>query len=66
MMWGGAQWVLATLLVVATVLPILVKVSGLADALATTRPGSWGVRFAVNTINRIGLVVVLWWGGFWS
>jgi len=64
-MWGGAQWVLATMFVVTTVVPILAKASGITEAIERL-PSSWGGRFSATLLVRIGLILILWWGGFWS
>lgn len=60
--WGGAQWVLATLMIIATVVPIAVRAAGLSRRSNTDFVAWYTSEFA----TRIALVAILWWGGFWS
>lgn len=60
--WGGAQWVLATLLSVQAVLPFMVRFAGIGDK---PLPEWLGAQLArLTTLG--GLVAILMWGGFWG
>ena len=58
--WGGAQWVLATLLAVSVFLPVSMKCAGFS------KRADWGTWYASALVSRLGLIAILWWGGFWS
>ncbi len=65
--WGGAQWVLATIFVLITVMPPLIRQVWLRQGAKPARStveywGDWAGMLMV----RLGLVVMLYWGGFWS
>lgn len=60
--WGGAQWVLATWMVVILLFPVSCRVAGFAS-----RSGrDWGLWYATKVIDTVVLTAVLAWGGFWS
>jgi hypothetical protein len=58
--WGGAQWVLATLMIMATLLPIGAKCAGIS------KRDDWLYWYVGQVLVRLGLVGILAWGGFWS
>lgn len=65
--WGGAQWVLATLLVVMTIAPPVLR-KGLAlngVTLKMTWTQYWGEHLG-RVATYVVLTLILWWGGFWS
>ncbi|MBP1179987.1 hypothetical protein JOE48_001951 [Methylobacterium sp. PvR107] len=60
--WGGAQWVLATVLMLATLAPIAVRAAGLSRKSSR----EWGGWYAGQLLGRAALIAVLAWGGFWN
>lgn len=60
--WGGAQWVLATLMALAVVLPIPFCIFGLG---LKTR-AEWWAWYGSKVGEVIGLTLLLAWGGFWT
>jgi hypothetical protein len=54
--WGGAQWVMAGLIVLDIILAIVMD----------GRPRSPTWSGTSSLLNVIMLVTILWWGGFWS
>ena len=53
--WGGAQWVLVTLLVLGLVMPLANNGSKMTGI-------DWGARALIYA----WLVAILAWGGFWA
>ena len=61
--WGGAQWVLATWMIVGLLCPPLVRGARLHDARDTT---SWQGFYASKVLDCCVLALILLWGGFWN
>lgn len=60
--WGGAQWVLATLMVVGAVLPMPFRMAGLSKKSAV----DWAGWYIGSLLEKVSLAALLWWGGFWG
>lgn len=64
--WQGAQWVLATIMVMMTVCPPVIRWALMQRdpaRPATTWPKYWGM-WTGDLITRAALVAILIWGGF--
>lgn len=63
--WQGAQWVLATILAASVILPPIVRYGAIMNGYVPKNdwPDFLGRRLA-DLIVKIGLVLILIWGGF--
>ena len=65
--WGGAQWVVVTIMIIQTLLPIGARIVGLQ---VPGKERDTGVVFFGRQVGgliwRIGAVLILGWGGFWA
>ena len=61
--WGGAQWVLATWMVIFSVLPTMLRI---AKPNPETSRMEWCGAELSRWMQRLTLIAVLYWGGFWS
>lgn len=64
--WGGAQWVLATLMVAATLAPLALRSTLRSAGVGTKSSLDFAGWYIQNILERMFFVVILWWGGFWS
>ena len=67
-MWGGAQWVLATLFVFWTISPPIIRAALKCAGAPKIKPAArlfYGEWLGRLMFQRVPLVIILHWGGFW-
>lgn len=64
--WGGAQWVLATLIFMRVTIPLTVRAGGVRFVGDGEKPRLvWLAEYLAKLTTIVGLVIILAWGGFW-
>lgn len=64
--WGGAQWVLATWLVLNVVAPPLLRAAMIRQGYQPENDTAHYIgRRVFDLIGKLALVALLAWGGFW-
>jgi hypothetical protein len=66
--WHGAQWVLATWMTLCTFLPLMLRLAMWNNSPKAGMKNweTWWAEEFGRQAARWALIVVLWWGGFWS